>query len=76
MEIGAAGPAEQSGERHMLKIVVAAALVVVITSSSAIAGIMLTHAAFARTSAMNVGTLVDESQSFRLAAKAPLSFDW
>ena len=33
----------------MVKLIVAAALVVVITSSSAIAGIMLTHAAFART---------------------------
>jgi hypothetical protein len=60
----------------MLKLIVAATLVVVITSSSAIAGIMLTHAAFARTSAINAGVLVDEAQSFRLAAKAPLSFDW
>ena len=34
----------------MLKMIVAAALVVVITSSSAIAGLVLTHAAFARTS--------------------------
>jgi hypothetical protein len=76
MEIGAAGPAEQSGERHMLKLIVAATLVVVITSSSAIAGIMLTHAAFTRTSAINAGVLVDEAQSFRLAARAPLSFDW
>jgi hypothetical protein len=76
MEIGAAGPPEQSGERHMLKLVVAATLVVVITSSSAIAGIMLTHAAFTRNSAINAGVLVDEAQSFRLAAKAPLSFDW
>jgi hypothetical protein len=60
----------------MLKLIVAATLVVVITSSSAIAGIMLTHAAFARTSTINAGVLVDEAQSFRLAAKAPLSFDW
>ncbi len=57
----------------MVKLIVAAALVVVITSSSAIAGIMLTHAAFARNSAINAGVLVDEAQSFRLAAKAPLS---
>ena len=55
----------------MLKMVVAAALVVVITSSSAIAGIVLTHAAFARNSAINAGVLVDEAQSFRMAAKAP-----
>ena len=48
----------------------------VITSSSAIAGIVLTHAAFARASTMNAGMLVDESQSFRLVAKAPLTFDW
>ena len=41
----------------MLKMIVAAALVVVITSSSAIAGIMLTHAAFARNSAINAGVL-------------------
>ena len=60
----------------MLKLIVAAALVVVITSSSAIAGIVLTHAAFARTSTMNAGVLADEAQSFRLAAKAPLTFDW
>jgi len=60
----------------MLKIIVAAALVVVITSSSAIAGIVLTHAAFARTSTMNAGVLADEAQSFRLVAKAPLTFDW
>jgi len=60
----------------MLKLIVAATLVVVITSSGAIAGIMLTHAAFARTSAINAGVLVDEAQSFRLATKAPLSFDW
>ena len=60
----------------MVKLIVAAALVVAITSSSAIGGIMLTHAAFARNSAINAGVLVDEAQSFRLAAKAPLSFDW
>jgi hypothetical protein len=60
----------------MLKMIVAAALVVVITSSSAIAGLALTHAAFARTSSANVGTLADESQSFRLVAKAPVTFDW
>ena len=50
----------------MLKMIVAAAVVVVITSTSAIAGIVLTQAAFARTSALNAGTLVDESQSFRM----------
>ena len=60
----------------MLKMIVAAAVVVVITSSSAIAGIVLTQAAFARTSALNSGTLVDESQSFRMVAKAPVTFDW
>jgi hypothetical protein len=60
----------------MLKIIVAAALVVAITSSSAVAGIMLTHAAFARNSVINAGSLMDESQSFRLVAKAPLTFDW
>ena len=60
----------------MLKMIVAAAVVVVITSSSAIAGIVLAQAAFARTTAMNAGTLADESQSFRLVAKAPLTFDW
>ena len=60
----------------MLKIIVAAALVVAITSSSAIAGIMLTHAAFARSSAVNAGVLTDEAQSFRMVAKAPLAFDW
>jgi len=60
----------------MLKIIVATALVVVITSSSAIAGIVLTQAAFARTSTLNAGVLTDEAQSFRLAAKAPLAFDW
>jgi hypothetical protein len=60
----------------MLKMIAAAALVMVITSSSAIAGIMLTHAAFARNSAINAGVLLDESQSFRLAAKAPVTFDW
>jgi hypothetical protein len=60
----------------MHKMIVAAAVVVVITSSSAIAGIMLTHAAFARTSAINASALMDETQSFRLAAKAPLAFDW
>jgi hypothetical protein len=60
----------------MLKMIAAAALVMVITSSSALAGIMLTHAAFARNSAINAGVLLDESQSFRLAAKAPVTFDW
>ena len=39
-------------------------------------GIMLTHAAFARASTMNSGMLADESQSFRMVAKAPLTFDW
>ena len=77
MEIGAAGAAiDKARERDMVKLIVAAALVVVITSSSAIAGIMLTHAAFARTSTANAGILADESQSFRLVAKAPVSFDW
>ena len=60
----------------MLKMIVAAAVVVVITSTSAIAGIVLTQAAFARASALNSGTLVDESQSFRMVAKAPVTFDW
>jgi hypothetical protein len=61
----------------MLKFVIAAALVVVIGTSSAVAGIMLTHAAFARVSTVNAaGTLADEGQSFRLVAKAPLTFDW
>jgi hypothetical protein len=60
----------------MLKMIAAAVLVMVITSSSALAGIMLTHAAFARNSAINAGVLLDESQSFRLAAKAPVTFDW
>jgi len=60
----------------MLKLIVAAAIVVAITSSSAIAGIVLTHVAFARTSALNAGVIVDESQSFRLTAKAPVTFDW
>ena len=60
----------------MLKMIVAAAVVVVITSSSAIAGIVLAQAVFVRTTAMNAGTLVDESQSFRMVAKAPVTFDW
>ncbi len=60
----------------MLKMIAAAVVVVVITSSSAIAGIMLTHAAFARNSAIHAGVLADEAQSFRMAAKAPLAFDW
>jgi hypothetical protein len=60
----------------MLKIIVAAALVVLVTSSSAIAGIMLTHAAFARNSAINGFAMADDSQSFRMVAKAPLTFDW
>ncbi len=55
----------------MVKLIVAAALVVVITSSSAIAGIMLTHAAFARNSQSMPACCVDEAQSFRLAAKHP-----
>ncbi len=60
----------------MLKTIIATAIVVVITSTTAIAGIALTHAAFARTSTMNAGVLADEAQSFRLVAKAPLNFDW
>jgi hypothetical protein len=56
--------------------IVAAAVVVMITSTSAIAGIVLTQAAFARASTMNSGTLADESQSFRMVAKAPVTFDW
>jgi hypothetical protein len=60
----------------MLKMIVAATVAVVITSSSAIAGIVLAQAAFARTTAMTSGTLVDESQSFRMVAKAPVTFDW
>jgi len=60
----------------MLKMIVAAVLVVMITSSSALAGIMLSHAAFARASALNAGVLLDESQSFRMVAKAPMAFDW
>jgi hypothetical protein len=55
----------------MLKVIVAAAVVVVITSTSGVAGIVLTQAAFARASTMNSGTLADESQSFRMVAKAP-----
>jgi len=42
----------------MLKIALAAALVVVIGTGSAIAGITLTHAAFARSAAIN-GKLID-----------------
>jgi len=60
----------------MLKMIAAVTLVVVITSSSAIASIVLTHAAFARNSAINAGVMLDEAQSFRLVAKAPLAFDW
>jgi hypothetical protein len=60
----------------MLKIMVAAAVVVVITSTSAIASIVLTHAAFTRNSVINAGVLTDEAQSFRMVAKAPLTFDW
>ena len=60
----------------MLKTIIATAIVVVITSTTAIAGIALTHAAFARTTTFNAGVLVDESQSFRMTAKAPLNFDW
>jgi hypothetical protein len=60
----------------MLKMIAAASLVVAITSSSAIGSIVLTHAAFARNSIINAGVMLDEAQSFRLAAKAPLAFDW
>ena len=60
----------------MLKMIVAVTLAVLVTSSSAIGGIVLAHAVLARTSNANVGTLVDEAQSFRLKAKAPLTFDW
>lgn len=42
----------------MLKIAVAAALVIAIGTGSAIAGITLTHAAFARASAIN-GKMID-----------------
>jgi hypothetical protein len=76
MEVGAAGAAADKRRGQMLKVIVAATLVMVITSSSAIAGIMLTHAAFARTSHTHAGALADEAQSFRLVAKAPLHFDW
>jgi hypothetical protein len=69
-------PRPAIGEAQMLKLIVAATLVVVITSSSAIAGIVLAHAALARTSTMNAGAVADEAQSFRLVAKAPLTFDW
>src|SRR4029079_6738926 len=68
--------AARIGERPMLKMIVAVGLVVVITSSSAIASIVLTHAAFTRNSVINAGVMLDEAQSFRLAAKAPLVFDW
>lgn len=60
----------------MLKVILAATLVMAITSSSAIGGIILAHAALARTSVMNAGAVADEAQSFRLKAKAPLTFDW
>jgi len=61
----------------MLKMIVAVAVVVVITSSSALAGIVLTHAALGRVSTVNAaGTMADDSQSFRVVAKAPLTFDW
>jgi hypothetical protein len=77
MEIGRVlAPQPLKGETQMLKMIAAAVLVMVITSSSALAGIMLTHAAFARNSAINAGVLLDESQSFRLAAKAAVTFDW
>ena len=69
-------PQPSKWEAEMLKMIVATALVVVITSTSALAGIVLTHAAFARTSTMNSGVLVDEAQSFRMAARAPIAFDW
>jgi hypothetical protein len=74
MENGAvAGP---EGERPMLKMIVATAVVVAITSTSAIAGLALTHAAFARVGSANAASIADESQSFRLVAKAPIAFDW
>jgi hypothetical protein len=60
----------------MLKLIAAVTLVVLITSSSAIASIVLTHAAFARNSVINAGVLLDEAQSFRMASKATLTFDW
>ena len=76
MKVGAAGAVADKREAQMPKMIVVATLVMVITSSSAIAGIMLTHAAFARTSHSHAGALADEAQSFRLVAKAPLTFDW
>lgn len=75
MEIGAAFAAAK-GEAQMPKMIFAAALVFAITSSSAVGGIILSHVAFARSSAINTGVLVDEAQSFRMVAKAPLAFDW
>ena len=61
----------------MVKMILAVAAVVVITSSSAIASIVLTHAALGRVSTVNAaGTMADDSQSFRLAAKAAVTFDW
>ena len=45
--------------------IVAATLFVAIISSSAVAGIMLAHAVFVRSSAVNAGVLTDEAQSFR-----------
>ena len=44
--------------------------------NAAIASIVLTHAAFTRNSVINAGVLTDEAQSFRMVAKAPLTFDW
>ena len=76
MDMPRLAPRPAIGEAQMLKLIVAATLVVLITSSSAIAGIVLAHAALARTSTMNAGALADEAQSFRLVAKAPLTFDW
>jgi hypothetical protein len=46
----------------MLKIVVATALVIAIGTGSAIAGFTLTHAAFARTSAIN-GKLIEAQRT-------------
>jgi hypothetical protein len=76
MNDGAANATPDQGERSMLKMIVATAVVVVITSTSAIAGLALTHAAFARVGSAYAATIADDSQSFRLVAKAPISFDW
>jgi hypothetical protein len=63
-------------EVHMLKMIVVVTMAVLVISSSAIAGIVLAHVVLTRTSTVNVGSLADEAQSFRLVAKAPLTFDW